>query len=99
MKNMIPVQEASVASKTKYDVCYPSNGIPQAVPHFCREFDMDENGDFVGCYGMNMTHGYTFEEAKAEIVAWLERELEAAKQMQEEEHQAHEDRQWWEDNI
>lgn len=53
----------------------------------------------------------TFEDAKAEIVDWLERELEAVKQMQEEQHQAlndlvaegqergEYDRQWWEDNI
>lgn len=102
-------------SKTKYDVYYPSNGIPRPEPHFCREFDMDEEGNFVGCYGTNMNHGMTFEEAKQEVIEWLERELEAVKQMQEEEHALDEmvrmsqlngeyddqdpGRQWWEDNV
>ena len=88
-----------MVSKTKYDVCYPSNGIPRPEPHFCREFDMDEDGNFVGCYGTNPRHGMTFEEAKQEVIEWLERELEAAKQMQEEEHHADDQREYWEDHC
>ena len=88
-----------MVSKTKYDVCYPSNGIPRPEPHFCREFDMDEDGNFVGCYGSNPRHGMTFEEAKQEVIEWLERELEAAKQMQEEEHHADDQREYWEDHC
>lgn len=37
--------------------------------HFCREWDNDE-----GCYGTNPNHGYSFEEAKQEIVRFYERQ-------------------------
>ena len=51
--------------------------------------------------GINPSTGasMSFEDARAEIIDWLERELEAAKQMQEEEHHADDQREYWEDHC
>ncbi len=38
---------------------------PYIEGHFCRVWEGD-----VGCYGSNPDHGMTFDEAKAEIIAW-----------------------------
>jgi hypothetical protein len=54
-----------------YDILWESYG-PRPVPHFCREWDGDK-----GCYGFNEDHGMTWEEVRAEIVAWYEKQAES----------------------
>lgn len=48
----------------RYDICWRKHG-PEIEPHYCREWD--EHG---GCYGTNPQHGYTWDQACAEIAAW-----------------------------
>jgi hypothetical protein len=48
-----------------YDISYRDTGM-DIEPHFCRSWD-----DTGGCYGTNPAHGYTFEEARAEIARQL----------------------------
>jgi len=55
----------------RFDVILDGRGTLRLAPHYCR--DWDENG---GCHGMNPDHGLSFEEARAEIVAWYEREAQ-----------------------
>ncbi len=52
-----------------YDVIYDSERCcgPYLEPHFCREW---ENGE--GCYGTNPNHGFSFEDAKREIIKFWE---------------------------
>lgn len=79
--------------KQRYTVEWGYDSFPTICPYF----------------GNKEEDSMTFEDAKAEIIDWLERELEAVKQMQEEEHLAEEEtnwgpdqgqeRQWWEDNV
>ena len=54
----------------RLDVCYGPHGISLDF-HFCREWD--ESG---GCYGTNKNHGFTFAEAKQEVIAHLKSEIE-----------------------
>ena len=65
-------------SDSKYDVVY-GKGIPQIEPHFCRYFE-----DGVGCFGTNPNHGYTFDEAKHEVVEWLYSQAKNLKEITEE---------------
>lgn len=48
-------------------------------PHYCRELD----SNFEECHGMNPNHGYTFEEAKEQIIWFLERKIEEWKNKRE----------------
>lgn len=48
----------------RYDICWRQHG-PAIEPHYCREWD--ENGE---CHGMNDKHGFSWDEACAEIAAW-----------------------------
>lgn len=43
----------------RYDIIHKADGHMTIEPHFCREIDC--NG--VGCYGTNLDHGFTLEEA------------------------------------
>lgn len=50
----------------RYDVIYTSKQC-YIQPHFCREWDEDG-----GCYGTNPYHGFTFEEAKREVINYYQ---------------------------
>ncbi len=40
--------------------------------HYCREWENDD----LGCYGFNPNHGFTFDEAKQEMINWYENQVE-----------------------
>jgi hypothetical protein len=44
--------------------------------HFCREWD-DEGG----CFGTNPHHGFSFDEAKAQVAEWYERQAKEWREM------------------
>ena len=50
----------------RYDVNFYKDHCT-VTPHFCR--DWDENG---GCYGSNENHGYSWEDARANVIAFYE---------------------------
>lgn len=52
----------------RFDVTYHSNHASLDY-HYCREWDGDN-----GCYGTNMSHGLSFEDACAEIAKYHERQ-------------------------
>lgn len=53
----------------RYDVIYgPGEHQCAVAEHFCREWD--DNG---GCYGTNPTHGFTWEDARAEVAEFYAR--------------------------
>ena len=58
---------------TKFDICYHENHVT-IEPHFCREWD--ENG---GCYGTNLDHGFTLQEAIDLAVEYHERQIRMLK--------------------
>ena len=72
-------------SRSGYDIVY---GGPfyaptcHIAPHHCREWD--ENGN--GCYGTNPDHGYTWEQAKAELVTWHKQQAEEWETMTEDKY-------------
>lgn len=57
-------------SENRYDIVY-DGGKCSITFHFCREWD--EYGE--GCYGTNPTHGFTFEEAKKQVVEFYMRRV------------------------
>lgn len=63
----------------RYDICHYGKHVA-IEPHFCREWD--ENG---GCYGTNPDHGYSWEEAKEQLISWHEAQIDLIKNMVEEE--------------
>ena len=62
-------------NEQRFDVIYDQHGY-RLDYHFCRQWD-DEGG----CYGTRADHGYSFEAAKAEIIAHHEREIERWRKM------------------
>lgn len=61
------VQEEKEISR--WDVVYgPKEYECHLEPHFCREWD-----DKGGCYGTNPDHGFTWEDARAEVSKFYER--------------------------
>jgi len=48
----------------RFDVLYRGDGATIDY-HFCRSWDGDK-----GCYGTNMSHGRSWEEAKKEVADW-----------------------------
>lgn len=70
-------------TENRYDVVYAGIAIT-IEPHFCRDWEPNESGEFVGCYGTNPNHGYTFEEAKKECIKLLEKEISYWKNTTEE---------------
>lgn len=63
---------------TRYDVIYgPDNSIA-IEPHFCREWD-----DTGGCYGTNPDHGFSWEEAKNQVILHYERQIEFWSKLEE----------------
>lgn len=50
----------------KWDVIYRENDV-NIEPHFCRDD---------GCYGTNLTHGFTFDEAKQHLIDFHETVIE-----------------------
>lgn len=75
----------------RFDVLWKEHG-PSLDYHFCRGWDMDENGKEVGCYGTNSDHGSSFEEAKAEMAQWHEKEAARWRSMTLAEWEGHEPR-------
>ena len=60
----------------RFDVLWKEHW-PSLDYHFCRGWEFDPTtGKEVGCYGTNPDHGYSWEEAKAEMVRWHEEEAE-----------------------
>lgn len=57
-------------NEQRYDVVYGNNKCDITF-HFCREWN--EHGE--GCYGTDPTHGFTFEEAKKEVVEFYTRRV------------------------
>jgi hypothetical protein len=51
----------------RYDVVYHTHHV-SIEPHFCREWE-DEHG---GCYGTNVYHGLTLDEACSIVADWYE---------------------------
>jgi hypothetical protein len=68
-------------STNRYDICYRLDGTPTLEFHYCREY---------GCYGSNPEHGYSFEEARQEVLNWLRaeytREIKYWEEVKEEEY-------------
>lgn len=54
----------------RYDVVYHSE-YATIEPHFCR--DWDEAG---GCYGTNLDHGYSLEEACEQVADYYQQEAD-----------------------
>ena len=57
--------------KPRFDVIYYLGGVHLDY-HFCRNWDEDG-----GCCGTNPDHGFTFEEAKKQVVKYHEEEAES----------------------
>jgi len=66
-----------VRSENRFDVCYRPEG-PSIDYHFCREWDSDG-----GCYGTNPDHGFTWEQAKQEIISWHQQQIDHWKALSE----------------
>ena len=56
--------------KPRFDIVYGENYV-RLDYHFCREWD-DEGG----CYGTNPNHGLSWDEAKQEMIAYLQGQIE-----------------------
>ena len=65
-------------TKQKYDVVDYGHHLGIEL-HFCREWDEDG-----GCYGTNLDHGWTFEEAKQQVSMWYYDKHQEWEQMTEE---------------
>lgn len=59
----------------RFDVIYDEHGV-HIDYHYCRSWEPDENGKMQGCYGTNPCHGYSFEEAKKEVISYHKRLVE-----------------------
>lgn len=57
-------------SDNRFDIRFDSGG-PRPDYHFCREWDADG-----GCYGTNPDHGFSWDEAKAEVIRWHKEQIE-----------------------
>ena len=68
----------------RYDVVYGGSYYAPSIhlaPHFCREWD-DEGG----CYGSREDHGYSWEEARAEVARWHREKAEQWAALTEDEY-------------
>lgn len=52
-------------NQIRYDVIYTGFKGPYIDFHFCREWDGDKD-----CYGTNPDHGFTWEEARDEVIKY-----------------------------
>lgn len=63
----------------RFDVILTSPAKSHIEFHHCRSWDIDpDTNDWLGCYGTNPNHGSTFEEARGELVQYLERQYQIA---------------------
>lgn len=58
------------ACKERFDVVYEGGGVLIGY-HFCREWD----GGVLGCY-TNPDHGYSWQDAKKQVIQHLESQIE-----------------------
>ena len=75
-------------TRHRYDVSYGKDGISLDF-HFCREITYDNQGNEIGCFGVDPDHGLPFDNAKEEAAQYHEREAAYWRQITEE--------QWLED--
>lgn len=64
-------------SKKRYDVVRKENSCYPEL-HYCRDWDGTK-----GCYGTNLDHGYTWKEARKEVVKFHKRKVKEWKNKKE----------------
>lgn len=73
-----------MTDEPRFDIIYDGHGA-HITYHFCREREDEDHG----CYGTNPRHGFSFEEAKQQMIEYHKEQAERWANMTVEEWRGH----------